>query len=128
MVEPVQPEPGEDELRGRNVLDATYTCTDILGSGGQSICWYAADKEYRGVAVKVFRIYPGGDAFEEELRIYRTLGLGAQDPPHPHLVRMLDYKANGKQIFEKPIFQRDRAYIVFEEISGGDLLNYCSRV
>ena len=101
MVEPVQP---ESELEGRNVLDATYTCTDILGSGGQSICWYAADKEYRGVAVKVFKIYPGGDAFDEEVNIYRTLGLGAQDLPHPHLVRMLDYKANGEQKFHKPNF------------------------
>ena len=68
MVDTVQPEPEdyEDyELEGINVIDDTYTCTDIQGSGGQAICWYAADKEYRGVAVKVFKIYPGGSAFEE---------------------------------------------------------------
>jgi hypothetical protein len=70
MVEPMQTEPEEDELRGRNVLDATYTCTDILGDGGQARYWYATDNEHRGVAVKVFKKYPGGDAFDEEVRIY----------------------------------------------------------
>ena len=73
----MQPEPKESELEGRNVLDTNYTCTDILGDGGQARCWYATDKEHRGVAVKVFKNYPGGDAFDEEVNIYRTLGLGA---------------------------------------------------
>ena len=58
MVEPDKPEPEESELMGENVLDTTYTCTDILGSGGQSICWYATDNEHKGVAVKVFKKHP----------------------------------------------------------------------
>ncbi len=66
MVEPLQP-PAENELRGRNVLDDTYTCTDELDEGGQAICWYATDNEHRGVAVKVFKNYPGGAAFNDEV-------------------------------------------------------------
>ncbi len=84
MVEPLQP-PEEDELRNRNVLDATYTCTDVLGDGGQARCWYATDQEHRGVAIKVFFDYPGGNNFEEEVKIYDILGPG----PHANLVSKL---------------------------------------
>ena len=123
MVDPVQPEPGEDELRGRNVLDATYTCTDILSDeGGQAICWYATDNEHRGVAVKVFKNYPGGAAFNDEVQIYEFLGA------HANLVRMLHNNPNGLQVFEEPNYQRNRAYIVLEEIPGGSFFQYVSRV
>ena len=70
MVEPLQPPEHEERWFRRNVIDAIFTCTDVLGSGGQARCWYATDKEHRGVAVKVFFNYPGGDAFDEEVHIY----------------------------------------------------------
>ena len=70
MVEQLPQLPDEDELRNRNVLDATYTCTDVLEDGGQARCWYGTDNEHRDFAVKVFFRYPGGEAFDEEVRIY----------------------------------------------------------
>jgi hypothetical protein len=57
-------------LSGRNVLDATYTCTDVLDRGGKATCWYATDNKHRGVAVKVFENYPGITAFNDEVQIY----------------------------------------------------------
>ena len=91
MVEPVLPE--EDELIGENVLDATYTCTDVLDSGGQARCWYATDNEHRGVAVKVFFNHPGGAAFNDEVQIYQFLG------EHANLVRMIANNPDGLQVF-----------------------------
>ena len=93
MVEPLPQPPAENELRGRNVLDDTYTCTDELDEGGQALCWYATDNEHRGVAVKVFKNYPGGDAFNDEVQIYEFLGA------HANLVRMLHNNPNGLQVF-----------------------------
>jgi hypothetical protein len=83
-------------LRGRNVIDATYICTDKLGSGGQAKCWYATDNEHRGVAVKVFKKYPGGKPFDEEVQIYKFLGLDTPENAHPNLIRMIHYNPNGQ--------------------------------
>ena len=68
MVEPLQ-QPEEFLLRV-NVLDGIYTCTEILGSGGQSICWYASDPQHRDFAIKVFKEHPAEIFFDEEVRIY----------------------------------------------------------
>ena len=76
-------------MKGENVIDATYTCTDELGSGGQAKCWYATDEEHREVAVKVFKKYPGGKAFDEEVQIYKDLGLDTPENAHPNLIRMI---------------------------------------
>ena len=113
-------------MKGRNFIDATYTCTDKLGSGGSAKCWYATDKEHRGVAVKVFKNYPGGAPFDEEVRIYQVLGLDAHDNAHHNLIRMLHHNPNGQQIFDEPNYQRACAYIVLEEIPGGELRQYVS--
>ena len=70
MVEPLPQLLDEHELRTRNVLDATYTCTDVLEDGGKARIWHGTDNQHRNVAVKVFFRYPGGEAFDEEVRIY----------------------------------------------------------
>ena len=106
-------------MRGTNVIDATYTCTDKLGSGGQAKCWYATDNHKRGVAVKVFKNYPGGKPFEDEVAIYKFLDLVTQDNAHPNLIKMLNCNSNGLQVFEELNYQRACAYIVLEEIPGG---------
>ena len=94
MVEPKQQLPEqEEEWFRRNVLDATYRCTDVLDSGGQARCWYATDYQNRGVVVKVFFSYPGGAAFDEEVQIYQFLG------EHANLVRMIDNNPDGLQVF-----------------------------
>ncbi len=63
--------PHESELTGRNVIDAKYTCTDIIFDGGQAKCWFGTDNEHRTVAVKVFKSFPGGEAFTDEVAIYQ---------------------------------------------------------
>ena len=115
-------------MRGTNVIDATFTCTDKLGSGGQAKCWYATDNQKRGVAVKVFKNYPAGAAFNDEVTVYKFLGLVTQDNAHPNLIRMLHHNPDGLQVFDKLNYQRACAYIVLEDIPGGDFLEYCSRV
>ena len=94
MVEPTPQLPEqEEEWFRKNVLDATYTCTDVLDSGGQARCWYATDNAHRGVAVKVFFKHPGGAAFNDEVQIYQFLG------EHANLVRMIDNNPDGLQVF-----------------------------
>ncbi len=94
MVEQLPQLPEEDELRGRNVLDATYTCTDVLEDGGNARFWHGTDNQHRNVAVKVFNMYPGGESFNTEVQIYEFLGA------HESLIRMLHHNPNGHQVFD----------------------------
>ena len=123
MVEPLQ-KPAKKDLLTINVLDGIYTCTEILGKGGQAKCWYASDPQHRDFAIKVFKNHPAGNAFDEEVRIYETLG------EHANLVRYVDSRQNGLQVFTKlnPIYQRNCAYIVLQDIPGGAYFDYVARV
>jgi hypothetical protein len=41
---------------------------------------------------------------------------------------MIDNNSDGLQVFQEPNYQRNRSYIVLEDIPGGSFFQYISRV
>ncbi len=74
MVDSVKPEPTDEQLKDiKNVIDATYTCTQMIDEGGQSHVWFGEDGLANSFAVKVFKKIPGAHDYEEEVKMYNDL-------------------------------------------------------
>lgn len=105
--------PLEGLLIGRTLCDR-YLIEEVIGRGGMSVVYRAADRRLgRPVALKVVSL-PAGQEDRDELRarLRREAGSAARIPAHPNVVHVYDYGTDP---------DLDLDFIVMELLRGRDL-------